>query len=225
MGSRPAPPPRPPPADWPTMTGLRFHDRRASLPFLAAALLSLTIAVGCKKPQAAAFRPPTMVSVAQVKRANVPYVIEANGIVTPVNSANVLAQVDGLIQSVDFNEGDEVRAGQELFHIDRRPYQNAYEQAQAVLARDSVNAVRARAEYDRYVKLLAAKVITEQEASPYTTSAATSDATVRGDRAAVAQAKFNLDNTVIRAPISGKTGSLLVKQGDRKSTRLNSSHR
>src|ERR1051325_10044393 len=214
MGSRPAPPPRPPPADWPTMTGLRFHDRRASLPFLAAAPLSLHIAVGREQPQAAACRPPTMVSVAQVKRANVPYVIEANGIVTPVNSANVLAQVDGLIQSVDFNEGDEVQAGQALFHIDQRPYKNAYEQAQAVLERDSVNAVRARAEYDRYVKLLAAKVITEQEASQYTTSAATRDATVRGDRAAVAQAKFNLDNTVIRAPISGKTGSLLVKQGN-----------
>ena len=46
------------------------------------------------------------------------------------------------------------------------------------------------------------------------TTAATREATMRADRAAVANAKFNLDNTVIRAPISGKTGGLLVKRGN-----------
>ena len=66
-------------------------------------------------------------SVSPARRATVPYVIESNGIVTPLQSAAVVPQVDGIIQSVDFQEGQEVRPGQPLFHIDPRPYQNAYD--------------------------------------------------------------------------------------------------
>jgi membrane fusion protein, multidrug efflux system len=154
------------------------------------------------------------VSVVQARRASVPYVIEANGVVTPMQSAAVSAQVDGIILSVDFQEGQEVRAGQPLFHIDPRPYQNAYDQALAVLARDSANAANAKGEAERYGKLLSAKVITPEEGAAQMTTAVTSEATVRADQAAVATARFNLENTVVRAPISGKTGSLLVKQGN-----------
>ena len=149
-----------------------------------------------------------------VRRANVPYILEANGVVTPMQSAAVSSQVDGIIVSVDFQEGQEVRAGQPLFHIDPRPYRNAYMQSLAVLARDSANYANARANADRYRQLLSAKVITPQEGDQQFATAAASAATVEADRASVAQAKFNLDNTIVRAPISGKTGSLLVKQGN-----------
>ena len=155
-----------------------------------------------------------MVSVVPARRATVPYVIEANGVVTPMQSVAVTSQVDGIVEAVDFQEGQDVRQGQPLFHIDARPYRNAYDQALAVLARDSANWVNAQANADRYKKLLDAKVITPEEGDQQLTAAATSEATLRADRAAVAQAKFNLDNTVIRAPISGKTGSLLVKRGN-----------
>ena len=155
-----------------------------------------------------------MVSVAPARRATVPYVIEANGVVTPMQSVAITAQVDGIVQSVDFQEGQDVQQGQALFRIDPRPYQNAYEQSLAVLARDSANWANARANADRYKKLLDARVITTQEGDQQLTAAATTEATLRADRAAVAQARFNLDNTIIRAPISGKTGSLLVKRGN-----------
>ena len=79
------------------------------------------------------------VSVVQARRASVPYMIEANGVVTPLQSVAVTSQVDGIIVSVDFQEGQDVSAGQPLFHVDPRPYQNAYEQAAAVLSRDSAS--------------------------------------------------------------------------------------
>jgi multidrug efflux pump subunit AcrA (membrane-fusion protein) len=119
------------------MTGLRSHDRRASLPFIAATLLLSVGATACKQKQQRQPRQAALVTVAPARRASVPYVIESNGVVTPLQSAGVIAQVDGIVQSVDFQEGQEVRQGQALFHIDPRPYQNAYEQAAAVLARDS----------------------------------------------------------------------------------------
>ncbi len=159
-------------------------------------------------------RPAPSVVVVPARRANVPYVIEANGVVTPLQSASVLSQVDGIIQSVDFQEGQEVRQGQPLFHIDPRPYQNAYEQAVAVLERDSANWANAKANADRTRQLLQSKVITQQEGDATLTTAATTEATLRADRANVAQARFNLENTIIRAPISGKTGGLLVKKGN-----------
>ena len=196
------------------MTDLRLLRRRASLPSFAAALLLTFTAAGCAKKQERAPRQSATVSIASVRRANVPYVIEANGVVTPLQSVAVTPQVDGLITAVDFQEGQEVRAGEPLFHIDARPYENAYNQALAVLSRDSVMWANAQANADRYRKLLEAKVITPEEGGTQLTTAATAEATVRADRAAAAQAKFNLDNTVIRAPIGGKTGTLLVKQGN-----------
>ncbi len=196
------------------MTGLRSLDRRASLPFFAAALLAPLALTACSKKQERMQRPAPSVVVVPARRANVPYVIEANGVVTPLQSASVLSQVDGIIQSVDFQEGQEVRQGQPLFHIDPRPYQNAYEQAMAVLQRDSANWANAKANADRTRQLLSSKVITQQEGDATLTTAATTEATLRADRANVAQARFNLDNTIIRAPISGKTGGLLVKKGN-----------
>ncbi|MEO7086246.1 MAG: efflux RND transporter periplasmic adaptor subunit [Gemmatimonadaceae bacterium] len=196
------------------MTGLRLDDRRASLSSIAIALPLLATLGACAKKPERPTRTPATVSVVPARRATVPYVIEANGIVTPLQTAAVASQVDGIVTSVDFQEGQDVSAGQALFHVDARPYQNAYDQAVAVLARDSASAANASGERDRYQKLLTAKVITPQEAGLQFTTAATTDATVRADRASVANARFNLDNTVIRAPIGGKTGGLLVRRGN-----------
>jgi multidrug efflux pump subunit AcrA (membrane-fusion protein) len=134
--------------------------------------------------------------------------------VTPLQSASVLSQVDGIITSVDFQEGQDVRAGEPLFHIDPRPYQNTYAQAMAVLVRDSATFRNAASNADRTKQLLAQKVITPQEGDVTLTAAATAEATLRADLANVEQAKFNLENTIIRAPISGKTGGLLVRKGN-----------
>jgi multidrug efflux system membrane fusion protein len=182
------------------------------LPVFAVTLASLAIAA-CTKKQERQQRPVALVTVASARRASVPYIIESNGIVTPLQSVSVTSQVDGIVQSVDFHEGAEVRQGQSLFHVDPRPYQNAYDQAIAVLARDSASWLNAKANAVRYKELLAAKVITPLETEAQITSEATTEATMRADRAAVAQARFNLDNSVVRAPINGRTGNLLVKRG------------
>lgn len=196
------------------MTGLRPLDRRASLPFLAVTLLVPLLLDACAKKQERQQRPAAQVVVVPARRATVPYIIEANGIVTPNQTASVVPQVDGIVQSVDFQEGQDVSKGQPLFHIDPRPYQNAYNQAVAILMRDSANFVAAKLNGDRTRSLLSSKVITAQEGEATLATAATTEATLRGDHANVDQAKFNLDNTIIRAPISGKTGGLLVRQGN-----------
>src|ERR1041385_9000260 len=194
------------------MIGLRHVSRRAPLPVFAVTL-SFAFAA-CNKRQERAQRPAALVTVASARRATVPYIIESNGIVTPVQSVTVTSQVDGIVESVDFREGQEVRSGQSLFHVDPRPYENAYNQSLAVLARDSATWANAKANANRSRELLAAKVITPLETEAQLTSEATAEATMRADRAAVAQAKLNLENSVVRAPIAGRTGNLLVKKGN-----------
>src|SRR5690348_5723859 len=105
-------------AEHPLMTGLRLRHRRASLTSYAALSIALVAVAACNKKPERPQRQAANVTVVEARRATVPYVIEANGIVTPLQSASVLSQVDGIILSVDFQEGQDVRAGQPLFHID-----------------------------------------------------------------------------------------------------------
>ena len=190
-----------------------LHPWRVSraLPALGAALV---LAGGCSKPQERPARPAVTVAVSVARRADIPYILDANGVVTPIQSAAVSSQVDGIVTRVAFREGQEVTRGQLLFEVDPRPYENAYQQSLAVFERDSATAANAAAQRDRYRKLVAAQVITPEEAQQYETTAATTAAVLRADRANLATARFNLDNTSIRAPISGKTGGVLVRVGN-----------
>jgi multidrug efflux pump subunit AcrA (membrane-fusion protein) len=195
------------------MIGSRFSGRRAPSWVVIVALVGIS-ATACQKKQGPPQRPVAMVSVVPARRATVPYIIESNGIVTPLQTVSVLPQVDGIIQSVDFQEGQEVGKGQALFHIDPRPYQNAYDQAVAMLARDSATWENAKANSDRYKQLLDQRVITYLETEAQVTGEASARAVLQADRANIAQAKLNLDNTVLRAPIAGRTGNVLVRLGN-----------
>src|SRR5690242_5644735 len=170
--------------------------------------------VACSKPQNRPQRPAVAVAVVSARRAPVPYTLDANGIVTPIQSASVASQVDGIVTEVFFHEGQEVARGQPLFQVDPRPYRNAYDQAIATLARDSATAANAVKQVNRYSQLVAQRYVTKEEGDQLEATSAASEATVRADRAAVANARLNLDNTTIRAPIAGKTGSLLVRVGN-----------
>ena len=186
---------------------------RRGLQMVALLGVSLAGACGSKAPPKAA-RPAVAVTLGRVKRASVPYTIVANGVVTPLQTATVAAQVDGLVTQVSFREGQEVTKGQVLFKIDQRPYLAAFQQATAVLQRDKANAAIAKAQFDRYNALVQSGVVTREQVDQLRATMQATAATVEADSAAVGTAKFNLDNTTVRAPISGRTGALLVREGN-----------
>ena len=177
----------------------------------SVALLSLA---GCSGKKDQRNRPAIPVMVTTAKTMDVPYIIEANGVVTPVQAANVASQVAGIVRRVAFQEGQDVARGQVLFEIDPRPYQAAYQQALAALARDRATAANAERDAQRYASLAAQDYVTKEQADQMRATAEAQRATVSADEAAVANAKFNLDNTTIRAPIAGRTGALLVREGN-----------
>jgi multidrug efflux system membrane fusion protein len=180
---------------------------------VAAALLALVLAAACAK-KGPPEHPPVAVSVATAERGDAPYVIASNGIVEPMQTVAIQSQVGGILTAVKFKEGDEVKAGDVLFVIDPRPFKAALDQAVAGLARDKAQAESAQRDADRYAALVLKDYVTKSQADQAFANAAAQRAMVEADRAALDNAQFNLENATIKAPITGKTGSLQVKQGN-----------
>ncbi|HLQ69959.1 MAG TPA: efflux RND transporter periplasmic adaptor subunit [Gemmatimonadales bacterium] len=184
---------------------------RLGLP--SAAIVLLAGLAGCGSPRGAA-APKVPVSVARVERRSVPYELGANGTVEPLRSVDVRPQVNGTILRVHFAEGDEVTAGQVLFEIDPRPYSAALQQAEGKLLGDLTQAASAAREAARYRQLAATNTVTQED---YEQKQATADATagmVRSDSAGAAIARLNLEYATVRAPIAGRTGRILLHEGN-----------
>jgi multidrug efflux system membrane fusion protein len=154
------------------------------------------------------------VAVTTVRRAMVPYVVTANGVAEPMQTVAVQAQVNGILQRVNFSEGQAVQAGQILLQIDSRPYMAVLNQARAQLARDEATAANSRRDATRYAALVKEGYVTSSQADQAEATAASAAATVAADRATVQKAALDVANCTIRAPISGRTGSLLVRMGN-----------
>ena len=194
------------------MTMRHAHSGRHAVPFLlASAVVATAACTGAKAPPP---KPVIPVATTTVRRAPVPITLTANGSVSPMQTANVSSQVDGIITRVNFQEGQDVEKGQVLFQIDARPYEAAYNQAKANVSRDSASAAYATIEASRYDSLVVKDYVTKEQADQERMTAAAAAATVLSDAAQLASAKFNLDNTTVRAPIAGRTGNLLVRTGN-----------
>src|SRR5438552_3867410 len=179
----------------------------------AAAALSLLVVLGCSRKGAGAVaRIP--VTVARAEQRAVPYEIIATGAVEPRQTVAVQSQVTGVLTQVEFREGDEVVAGQVLFRIDPRPFQAALDQARAMLARDLAQAQSAQLDAQRYAELVKQDYVTQSDYEAKKAAAEALQAVVRADSAAVANAELNLEWARIRAPIAGRTGRLLVREGN-----------
>jgi membrane fusion protein, multidrug efflux system len=183
----------------------------APLRFGGAALALLGVACSKKDPP-----PPQRVpvTVASAERRSIPFELSATGTVEPLQTVAVQAQVGGTLRRIAFREGDEVKQGQLLFELDPRPYRAALDQAEAALNRDRAQANNAAQDEARYQTLAEKQYVTAQQYEQVRTTAAAARATLAGSQAAVEQAQLNLQYATIRAPISGRTGSLTLREGN-----------
>lgn len=177
----------------------------------AAALAVLLVACTAKAKPPAATLP---VSLGVVRLADVPLVLEATGTVEPLQSVTIQAQVGGILTRVAFREGQDVQQGAVLFEIDPRPYRATLNQAEANLARDAAQFEIARRDQQRFEALAAKEYVTQQQLDQTRANAVALAATMRADTAAAERARLDLQNATIRAPISGRTGAVLLKEGN-----------
>ena len=176
-------------------------------------LLPLLLLPACAQ-QAAPPQQRVPVTVGTAERQDVPFELAATGTVEPLQTVAVQPQIGGPIVRVAFREGQDVEKGQILFQIDPRPYQAALAQAEALLARDRAQASNAEQEAKRYAELAQREYVTAQQYDQARTVSAAAAATLAGSEAEVEEARLNLQYATIRAPISGRTGSLRVREGN-----------
>lgn len=179
---------------------------------LAACAALFAAACSGKAPVA----PPEAVPVrvGMVVRKAVPLEIRNVGTIQPYVAVSVRAQVTGEIMRVHFREGDELKKGELLFSIDPRPYEAALAQSEAALARDRAQMENARTDVQRYEDLVKKDYVTQQQYDGVKANAAATAATVRADQAAVERARLDVAYCSIRAPIDGRSGSILVQAGN-----------
>lgn len=172
------------------------------------------VVLACNSAPAKRGQPATPVRVAPASRIDAPVTISASGVVEPVQTVAVTAQVSGSLQQVLFKEGDFVQKGQLLFRIDPRPLAAAVDQATATLRRDEAQAEAGRRDDERYKKLADMGYVSRSQSDQMHATAVAQAATVEADRAALRAAQVNLGFATIRAPIAGRSGGLLVRQGN-----------
>ena len=154
------------------------------------------------------------VAVTTVADEPMPIEVRAVGTVEPSAAVSVRAQVGGQLTEVHFAEGQEVQKNDLLFVIDPRPYEAQLHQVDANLAKDTAQAENATAQVRRYQDLVGRGIATREQLDQISTTAAALQATLKADAAAVETARLQLEYATIRAPIGGRTGSLIVQPGN-----------
>jgi len=158
--------------------------------------------------------PAVPVTVERVEQQTVPVRLRAIGNVEAYATVSVKARVDGQIISVDFKDGVPVKKDEILFRIDPRPYEAALRQAEANALRDVAARDQARSQEKRYQELLAKNFISKEAYAQIRTNAETADATAKASRAALENARLNLEYCTIRSPLDGFVGRTLIQAGN-----------
>jgi membrane fusion protein, multidrug efflux system len=221
---------------------IRKMTRRVCFFMFIIASLLLAGCSGRSAQSAAKTTDAIPVIVATAVRKSMPVEVRVIGNVEAYATITVKAQIGGELQKVYFREGDAVRKGDLLFMIDPRPYQGQVnrveanlakdsadlQQAQANLARDKAQEEYPRLQANRYSKLFEEGLLSREQFDQARTQAdayaemvradeaaiESSRAAIEADRAALTQAKVQLSYCSIRSPIDGRTGNLMLKQGN-----------
>jgi multidrug efflux system membrane fusion protein len=156
----------------------------------------------------------TPVRVALVQRHDLPVVERTIGTIVANVAVQVTPQVQGMLQSAHFREGQLVKKGDLLFQIDPRPFEAALTQAKGQLAKDEATLAGAEIDLKRYRTLQAANAIAKQMVDDQAALVATDEGIVQSDKGNVANAEINLGYTRIVSPIDGQTGPVIIQPGN-----------
>jgi membrane fusion protein, multidrug efflux system len=202
----------------------RMDFRKISIWMLSCAALAIA---GCSSqvPEASNTKPaqrnpanavkrPVPVLAAQAVQKDFPLEIRAIGNVESYATVAIKARVTGELQKIHFKEGQEVTKGDLLFTIDPRPLEAALREARARLEKDKALTEKAEADNRRYENLVQGGFISREQYDQIRSNLSSLQATVVGDEAVVENAKLQLGYTSIYSPISGRTGTILIDQGN-----------
>jgi len=161
---------------------------------------------GAARPGFGGSTGPVPVRVAPATTGEFAIYYKALGTVTALNTINVRSRVAGELVKINFQEGQQVKAGDLLAVIDPRSYQIALQQAEGTLMQNQALLKNAQIDVQRYRDLYKEDSIAKQTLDTAKSQVGQYLGTIKTNQAAVGDAKLNLDFTQIRAPIAGRIG-------------------
>ena len=193
--------------------------------FFGLLLLTAVSVCGCKRSPAGAGAGgsgagggrsggPVPVTAAPVSVREMPVVLRGIGNVRPSATVSVKPRVGGLISSVKFKEGEDVRTGDILFLIDPKPFEVALAQAKAALAQVREQAANAQQQAQRYSSLGKTGAVAREQLDLVQSTAKASASGSEAAEAAVKEAEIQLSYCTIKSPINGRTGRRMIDAGN-----------
>lgn len=200
---------------------LAVRGRSLLLTGTVALLAGNLIVAGCAKEGTAAptgkpaglTAPAAPVTIAKALQKDVPVQVQVIGAVEPYATVIIKSRVAGQLVKVGFTQGQDVKKGDLLFEIDRRPFEAELAVAKANLARDIATARNAREEAVFQADIFKRSAGTQRELDKAAALAEAAEAQVDADKAAIRNAEIQLDYCTIVSPVDGRTGDLMTHQG------------
>jgi membrane fusion protein, multidrug efflux system len=181
---------------------------------LAGALLGAALLQACNgSDNAYVPPPPTTVHVALPLQQPVTRYFELTGNTAAINSVDVVARVQGIVETIDYQDGMIVPKGTQLFSIQSNTYQAQVDQAKATLASAQAAQVGAKQEYLRQVNLNNQKISTQTALDSAKATFDQANATILNAQASLDLAEINLGYTKVVAPFDGVVTAHLVDVG------------
>ena len=193
---------------------LRWSADARRLPVRAAVVAMSAVALaGCNANNAYIAPPPPKVVVARPLQKPVTLYFELTGNTQAINSVDLVARVQGYLESIDYKDGAFVTKGTQLFGIERDIYQQQLDQANATLAANQATLEYNTAEYGRQSTLARQDFASQSIAQQWKANQDLAAAQVLGAKAAIELAKINLGYTDVTAPFDGVVSNHLVDVG------------
>jgi RND family efflux transporter MFP subunit len=179
----------------------------------ATAALVLTLLAGCEQNTFVP-PPPPKVDVAQPVQRTITRYLEATGNTAPIKTVDLVARVQGFLQSIDYNDGDLVKEGTPLFTIEPETYKLKLEQAQAAEAGAQASVKQAEADFRRQSDLVARQAVSQATLDTSTSNRDNAQANLQQAQVNTRIAEVNYGYTKVTAPFDGVVSAHLVSVGE-----------
>ena len=158
--------------------------------------------------------PPPKVDVGLPVQQNVTRYLEATGNTAPIQSVDLVARVQGVLQSINYKDGSFLKQGTTLFTIEPETYKLKLEQAQAAEAGSQASLKQAEADYKRQAELVTRQAVSQATLDTSTSSRDNAQANLQQAQANTKIAAINYGYTDVVAPFDGIVSAHLVSVGE-----------
>ena len=201
------------------------HQQRKSVRIIVWVVILLIFAIGfflilrkhndtAKKPSRRGAGGTTTITTVTAQKGDIGVYLDAIGTVTPVHTASLTSQVNGVVTAVHYQEGQIVRQGAPLIDIDSRTYQATLMQAQGILERDENILAQAKMDLVRYRDAWSRNAIPKQTLDDQEKIVLQDEGTVKNDQGTVQYDQVQVGYCHITAPFTGRIGLRLVDPGN-----------